>query len=213
MIGAGAGGGQLAVEPGKPKEALAGAAGTTALSAVIPPLVKWIKASKTIGAKALQAASEKAGNAPVELSSQTNELVDKIIQQSKLGGGAPPKIITDLLDRVGPSTRVAAEANPGPLTYDEARILQGNASTLSVNEANNLKGQMKSLFPRFAKSFANDVQAAADAAGAGPEHAIGMQEYAAASSRNRALVKVGKAIPYVGGAAYAAHQIQSFLKK
>jgi len=199
--GAGAGAGLGALAGGtSPKEALATAAGTTAMSAVLSPFTRWLASSKSVGAKALQAASQKAGNAPVELSPQTNEIVDKIVQQGKLGGKIP-KVITDFLDRVGPSTRQAAEAAPGPLTYDEARILQSNASQLSVNEANDLKGQLKSLIPQFAKSFGRDVQTAADAAGAGPEHAIGMQEYAAASSRNRVVVKAAKALAGSGAAA------------
>lgn len=199
--GAGAGAGLGALAGGTPpKEALAGAAGTAATSAVLSPLTRWLASSKSVGAKALQAASQKAGNAPVEVSPQTNEIVDKIVQQGKLGGKIP-KIITDFLDRVGPSTRQAAEAAPGPLTYDEARILQSNASQLSVNEANDLKGQLKSLIPQFAKSFGRDVQSAANAAGAGPEHAIGMQEYAAASSRNRVLGKAAKAAVGSGAAA------------
>lgn len=199
--GAGAGAGAGAFAGGtSPKEALGIAAGTTATNAIASPLLKWLSSSKSVGAKALQAASQKAGNAPVELSPQTNEIVDKIVQQGKLGGKIP-KVITDFLDRVGPSTRQAAEASPGPLTYDEARILQSNASQLSVNEANDLKGQLKSLIPQFARSFGRDVQTAADVAGAGPEHAIGMQEYAAASSRNRALTKIGKAAVGSGAAA------------
>lgn len=211
--GAGAGAGLGALAGGTPpKEALATAAGTTATGAVLSPLARWLASSKSVGAKALQAASQKVGNAPVELSPKTNELVEEIVREGK-SGGIVPKVITDLLDRVGPSTRQAAEAAPGPLTYNEARSFQSNASQLSAAEQMGLKGRMKSLIPEFAKSFGRDVQAAADAGGAGPEHAIGMQEYATASSRNRALAKAGKAIPYVGGTVYGIHQIQSFLKK
>lgn len=211
--GAGAGAGLGALAGGTPpKEALATAAGTTASSAVLSPLSRWLASSKSVGAKALQAASQKAGNAPVELSPRTNELVEEIVREGK-SGGTVPKVITDLLDRVGPSTRQAAEAAPGPLTYNEARSFQSNASSLSASEQMALKGKMKSLIPQFAKSFGRDVQTAAEAAGAGPEHTIGMSEYAAASARNRTLAKAGKAIPYVGGAAYGIHQIQSLLKK
>lgn len=211
--GAGAGAGLGALAGGtRPMEALATAAGTTATSAVASPFLKWLSSSKSVGAKALQAASQKAGNVPVELSPKTNELVEEIVREGK-SGGTVPKVITDLLDRVGPSARQAAEANPGPLTYNEARSFQSNASQLSAAEQMSLKGRMKSLIPEFAKSFGRDVQTAADVGGAGPEHAIGMREYAAASSRNRALTKAGKAIPYVGGAAYGIHQIQSLLKK
>jgi hypothetical protein len=162
------------------------------------PLMDWVTASKTAGAHALQEASNKAGSAPVELSGKTNEIVDKIVQQSKLGG-PPFKPVSDLLDRVGPSTRQAADANPGPLTYDEARILQSNISRLSAAEQMTLKGQMKSLVPQLAKSLGQDVQDAADKAGVGQEHSFGMQQYATAAARNRALVK-GAKIAGVGAA-------------
>jgi hypothetical protein len=113
----------------------------------------------------------------VELSAETNEILDDIVEQGKLGGKIP-KVITDLLERIGPSTKQAAEAEPGPLTYKEARIVQSNASELSSEEKMALKGKLRYLMPKFAKSFGQDVQAAADQAGIGPEHAGGMWEYA-----------------------------------
>lgn len=180
----------------------------------IAPLVKWMLASKTVGAKLLQQASAKAGNAPVQLSPETDAIVEKIVQEGK-SGGTIPKVISDLLDRVGPSTRQAAEAVPGPLTYGEARLFQSNASQLSTAEQMTLKGRMKSLMPQFAKSFADDVQAAANQAGVGTEHATGMKEYATAAARDRALTRMGKvAVPIAkgalaglgGGAAYEAYR-------
>lgn len=158
----------------------------------LSPFLKWLSSSKSVGAQALGAASAKAGNAPVELSPQTNELVDKLVESSKLGG-KPVKVISDLLERVGPSTKQAAEAASNPLTYNEARILQGNISSLSAEEQIGLKGSQKGLMKQLAASFGKDVQAAADAAGAGPEHAIGMHEYAAASAKERTLANVGRA--------------------
>lgn len=178
----------------------------------VSPFLKWLTASKSVGAQALQAASAKAGSAPVELSPQTNELVDKLVENSKLGG-KPIKVISDLLERVGPSTKQAAEAAPNPLTYNEARILQGNISSLSAEEQVGLKGIQKGLMRQLANSFSEDVQTAANRAGVGTEHAAGMKEYATAAARNRVLVKVGKAIPYVGGAAYGLHEARSYLKK
>jgi hypothetical protein len=166
----------------------------------LSPLVKWMSSSKTLGAKLLQQASAKAGSAPVELSPKTNELVDDLVQQSKLGG-KPIKVISDLLDRVGPSTRQPAYGSPNPLTYDEARILQSNISQLTPEEMTTLKGTQKGLLKQLAGSFSSDVQAAADKAGVGTEHAAGMREYALASSRNRVLAKVGKAGAAAAGAA------------
>ncbi len=188
-VGAGAGAGQLALDPTHPGEALSTAAGTTMAATAIPPLVKWLTSSKSVGAKALQAASAKAGNAPVELSYETNKLVDDIVTNEKLGG-QPVKGVTDLLKRLGPAPGQAAEAVPGPLSYDEARILQSNIGNEIASGT--LKGRTKSLATGLVKSFARDVQAGADAAGAGPEHAIGMKEYAAASSRNRVMTKAAK---------------------
>jgi hypothetical protein len=191
--GAGAGAGVGALAGGSsPKEALTTAAQTTGTSAVLSPFIKWLGSSKTVGAKLLQRASQKAGNAPVELSPRTNELVDKLVESSKLGGKSV-KVVSDLLERVGPSTKQAAEAAPGPLTYDEARILQGNMSALSAEEQMSLKGTQKGLMKQLAASFSKDVQIAADKAGVGKFHARGMKEFATASSRNRTMVKVGKA--------------------
>lgn len=167
-----------------------GVAGGAGMAA--SPFAKWLGASKTLGARLLQQASAKAGNAPIELSPHTNELVEEIVKQGKLGGKVP-KVISDLLERLGPSTRQAADAEPGPLTYDEARIVQGNASDLSAEERMTLKGSLRSLVPRFAKSFSRDVQTGADQAGIGTEHAAGMKEYATASERDRALAKLNDA--------------------
>lgn len=177
----------------------------------LSPFLKWLMASKSVGAKALQVASQKAGNAPVELSPRTNEIVEEIVREGK-SGGTVPKVITDLLDRVGPSTRQAAEATPGPLTYNEARSFQSNASQLSAAEQMSLKGKMKSLIPEFAKSFGKDVQSAADAAGAGPEHAIGMQEYATASARNRTLTKTAKVAGIGGGTIGGVYELMRMLQ-
>jgi len=162
-------------------------------------LAKWISSSKSKGAELLQYASSKAGNAPVQISPQTDRIVEEIVKEGNLGG-SPPKIISDFLKRVGPTTKM----NPAeelPLTYDEARILQSNASQLSASEKMGMKGRMGGLMKQFANSFSNDVQAAADQAGVGAEHSAGMQEYATASSRNRTLKNVGKyALPTAGGA-------------
>jgi hypothetical protein len=210
--GAGAGVGSLA-GGATPQEAAVNAAGgvvaqpvAEGIGAVASPLMKWIGSSKTVGTQLLQQASEKAGSAPVALSPQTDEIVDKIVQQGKLGGTIP-KVVTDLLDRVGPSVRHAADANPGPLTYNEARILQSNTSQMSAAEQMALKGQLKYLVPQLAKSLSDDVQAAANQAGIGELHAQGMKEYALASARNRVAEKIGKAgvkiLPYAAGAASA----------
>lgn len=202
-----------------PKESAALAVATTgtgmALQAV-PPLAKWIVSSKTAGARLLQQAAAKAGNAPIPISPKTDEIVDEIVKQGKLGGTIP-KVITDFLDRVGPSVRQPAGVAPSPLTYEEARILQSNASTPSAQEQMALKGRLKYLIPQFAKSLAEDVQNGANQAGIGAEHAAGMKEYALASSRNRTLVKAGTLAAKgagVGATAYGAKEIiQNLIKK
>lgn len=178
---------------------------------VLSPFLKWLASSKTVGAKLLQRASTKAGDAPVELSAETNRLVDEIVKEGK-SGSRTPKIISDLLDRLGPSTRQAAEAEPGPLTYNEARSFQSNTG-LSVSEQMDLKGRMKSLMPQFAKSFSQDVQEAADRAGVGAEHAQGMKEFATASARNRALAKAAKYGGFTVGAGAAEAIIRRALGK
>lgn len=184
------------------------------------PLLNWIGASKTGGAQALQLAADKAGSAPVNLSPETDKLLEKITTQGKLGGNVP-KVVSDLLERVGPSTKDAADAVKGPLTYGEARILQSNLSALSTNEKMALKGEMKSLMPQLAKSFSGDVQAGADDAGVGTLHRMGMQQYATASAKQRVLDNVkdfasSKAVQYgAGGLGLGAGEelIRRFLKK
>lgn len=193
-----------------------GIVGGSVGSAVDSPMLKWLTSSRSTGVQLLEQAAQKAGNAPVELSPETNKIVDQITEQGKLGGKVP-KVISDLLERVGPSTKTAADAQPGPLTYSEARILQGNASELSAEEQMQLKGRLKYLIPQFAKSFANDVQAAADQAGIGTEHALGMKEYAQASARNRVLTKAANLAAKgagVGATAYGTKEIiQSLMKR
>ena len=184
---------------------LAGNVGEGIGEKVVGPLSEWIGSSKTFGAKMLQEASAKAGSAPVELSPKTNQLIDEIVAEGK-SGGKIPKVISDLLERVGPSVKQAAEAEPGPLTYEEARRFQGNLSSMSTNEKLDLKGRLKYLIPETAKSFSGDVQAGANKAGIGPQHAIGMNEYATASSRNRTLKKVGKTVA-AGAGIYGAEQL------
>lgn len=215
--GAGAGAGALAGGATPPEAAVTAAGGAIGqpvaegITAAASPIIKWMGASKTLGAKLLQQASSKAGQAPVEMSAKTNEIVDEIVKQGKLGGTVP-KVITDLLDRVGPSTRQAADAAPGPLTYDEARILQSNASSMSAQEQMTLKGRLKYLIPQFAKSFGEDVQTAADQAGVGVEHATGMKEFANASARDRTLKRVGAATA-TGAGVYGAYRELQSLKK
>lgn len=192
-------------------------AGSTALALSGPeagaglsdaPFIRWLTASKTAGAAALAEASAKAGSAPVELSPRTDTIIEKMVQRGKLGDKIP-KVISDLLERVGPTTKIAAEAKPGPLTYDEARILQGNISSMTPEEQMSLKGAQKGLMQQLASSFSGDVQKAADAAGVGEQHSFGMQQYATASARNRTLSKVGKGLAAgagIGGAGYVAER-------
>lgn len=208
--GAGVGAGTIA-GGGSPQEALGNAAGTTATGMILNPLAEWIGSSKTLGAKMLQQASAKAGNAPIELSPRTNELLDDIIQEDRSGGHAP-KVITDILKRVGPNPSLPADAAPGPLTYDEARRFQGNLSSLSVAERQNLQGKMGGLMKQLAASWSKDVQNGANAAGAGPEHALGMSEYAAASSRGRTVSKILKAAGVGGGIGAGAYELLKLIK-
>lgn len=196
--GAGAGAGTgAAVTGASPKEALGTAAVTTATALPFEALgqsqfLKWLTSSKSRGAKLLQMAETKAGHLPVELSPKTNEIVEQIVEHGNINKKTPG-FISYLLERLGPTERASASAKPGPLTYREARLVQGSASELSVEEQAAYKGRMKGLIKQFAKSFSEDVQKTADAGGVGKQHAAGMKEYAMASSRNRTLVKAAKA--------------------
>ena len=169
----------------------------------IPGLVKWLTSSKSLGAQMLNKAAAKAGTATVELSAKTNEAVEEMTAQAKLGG-TMPKVISDLLERVGPTTKTAAEAEPGPLTYSEARILQSNMSELSASEKMALKPKEKRLLDEIRMYFSKDVQATADAAGVGQEHAVGMKQYAMASQRN-VFAKKAAIATATGAVGYGAY--------
>lgn len=169
------------INPIQSAEAGAGMAAGEGVGQALSPLAKYIGASKSAGAQMLQAAADKAGSAPVQLSPESDAILDKIVKQSKLGGTVP-KAISDLLDRVGQFSKTDA-----PLTYEDARTLQSNISSLSANEKMALKGELRYLLPQFAKSFGADVQAGADAAGAGQLHRVGMMQYAQAAAKGKAV--------------------------
>lgn len=162
------------------------AAGEGIGQTVLSPLAKWISTTKAGGGKLLQAAAEKAATQPVELSPETNKLMEQIMQQDKSGNTAP-KVVKDLLTRVGPNPNAPAGVPEQPLTYPEARDFQSNASRLSASESMNAKGSMKSLVAQFAKSLSGDVQSAADQAGVGDIHRAGMQQYATAAGKDKIL--------------------------
>lgn len=215
-VTAAAGGGEnaqaLAEFSGQTIGGLAGGVGGSKLQAAIP--------SKDVAAQFLNQARAKAGNAPVELSAKTNEILDDIVSQGKLGGKVP-KVISDLLERVGPNTKLPADAQPGPLTYNEARILQSNASQLSAEEKMALKGDLKRLIPQFAKSFSADIQEAANNAGVGAEHSLGMQQYAKAARLGNIqdeLADMAKqsainTVKYGGGTAVGGYLLKKILGK
>lgn len=193
--GAGGAGGDAAaqltttgkVNPIQSAEAGAGmAVGEGIGQTILSPLAKWISTTKAGGGKLLQAAAEKAATQPVELSPETNKLMEQIMQQDKSGNTAP-KVVKDLLTRVGPNPNAPAGVPEQPLTYPEARDFQSNASRLSASESMNAKGSMKSLVAQFSKSLSGDVQAAADQAGVGDIHRAGMQQYATAASKGKVV--------------------------
>lgn len=186
------------VNPIQSAVAGAGMAAGEGVGQALSPLGKYISASKSAGAQMLQAAADKAGSAPVNLSPESDAILDKIVKQSKLGGTVP-KAISDLLDRAGQFS------NPDtPLTYEDARTLQSNISSLSANEKMALKGELRYLLPQFAKSFSQDVSSAADAAGVGQLHRVGMMQYAQAAQKGKVLdtakdIATSKGAAAVGG--------------
>lgn len=226
-LGAGAGAavgsvGEQAVAGGKvdPTEALktgavygAGEGVASALSSV----AKWIGASKTIGARLLDKAAAKGADTIVNISPETDKLMDEIVTQSKRGGGNVPKAVSDLLERLGPSTKDAADANPGPLLYPEARDFASNAGDRAFGETSLANKNLNRLVKLYARSLDNDVQAAANSGGFGTEHKVGMQQYASASSRNRAAATAGtlaaKGVAALGGVGASGYAGYELLKK
>lgn len=184
--------------------AIGGATG--AIAGSISPIAKWITSSKTSGGAMLEAAAKKAANQPVELSPETNEIVEKIMKLGKTGQ-TPPKVVSDLMARMGPNPNAPANADEGPLLYPEARDFQSNASALSASEKLDAKGPMKAYMAQFSKSLSRDIQSAADEAGAGDIHRAGMQQYAAAISRNKAASTALKVGAPLAGAAYPAYEV------
>lgn len=162
------------------------AAGEGIGQTVLSPLAKWISTTKAGGGKLLQAAAEKAATQPVELSPETNKLAEQIMAQGKRGNGNV-KVVSDLMARLGTNPNAPVGAGEGPLLYPEARDFQSNASRLSASESMDAKGNLKSLVAQFSKSFGADVQSAADQAGVGDIHRAGMQQYATAASKGKAV--------------------------
>jgi hypothetical protein len=170
-LGAGSTGQDIAETAGNLAGGFTGGMTGSALSAA---------ANRNIGAQLLNQALAKGSNAPVEISSRTDAALDDLVSAEKTGGKLP-KVVTDLLKRLGPSTKEAADAEPGPLTYQEARGFQKNISGLSVEEKLAMNKDLKRLMPELANSFSKDVQAAADKAGFGDLHAAGLGSYAQAA--------------------------------
>jgi hypothetical protein len=198
QLGAGPRGQALAQFGGGMVGGLAGGAGAGKLAGLPESMMKT-------GGAFFEQAIAKAGKAPVELSPRTDAAIDDLVTASKQGGTLP-KVVSDLLERLGPSTKQAAEAEPGPLTYKEARGFQKNITGLSVQEKLSMNKDLQHLVPELANSFSQDVQAAADKAGIGDLHRSGMENYALGGKLQSMRQAAGEKYvnPAIKGAAYGA---------
>lgn len=202
-IGAGAGLGQLAAEPEKPREALSTAAVGTATGIALSPVAKFIQdlAGKAKAGPLFQAVSEAAGSNQVETSGMLK--VAQEAQQLQKAGFTMPRVINRFLARV----------NSGePMTFDELRRFeQAAGGRLAPGEAQNIRPQMYAKLSQFADEARKASMQAAGQSGQANTFAEALSQYRAGTRAEKAeemikefaleaLKGAAKGIPYGAGA-------------
>lgn len=171
-----------------PLENIEGAIGAAGAGAMIPEGANLLEKvpTKAKAGKLFSEAMDKAANAPVNLSPETVDPLQRT-QQLAMAGGKPFGTADKLFQRI---------QTINPLSYQEARDFSQNMS-LSPEEKMGLKGSMRYQVPRLSRAFNNDVQTAADNAGVGDVHRQAMQTYRRASQ----ISDVGDRVKKYGGRA------------
>lgn len=177
---------------------------TQAVLSKLPALHEALPSTERAGQN-FGTAMSRAEKVPIDTSVPGNIALE---MKEKAGrGGRLPKVINDFI-------KTAAEPNAEPINYKQARDFYRNAGELSVEEKNALKPTVKRDIVRFNKSLGKSIQAAADSAGVGEEHASAMKEFRQAKqvqnfkegAKNIAIGAAKHAIP-IGVGGYVAKKI------
>lgn len=149
--------------------------------------------------EAFQKVSGVVGDQPVDVGNAGNVALQA--QDLANTGTTLPKPLRDFLKR-------ASDPSKGPITFDEARQFQSNASRLTKKDSVNASPAMRRQVAIFADELGKATQSVADQGGVGQDFSGAMQEYGLASNNAKmyqglktALAKGAvKSIPYgIGG--------------
>lgn len=156
------------------------------LEAALPEQLARRIPSKSLAETNFKTAMGRAANEPVNVGASGQKALD--IQEFASRGGSQPKVIRDFVKRM-------TDPDKGPLTYKEARDFESNASRLSADETKRLTPQQRRNIGEFRALLHEEVQAAAERAGAGTEYSRGMKQFSNAMKTRRAA---GQALKYGG---------------
>lgn len=159
--------------------------------------------SRKFAAELFKDVSENAGNVPVVLTKSGAELTR--FKELADAGGTMPKAVTRLL------SRARSSYTPGgkPLTYDEARDIYSNLSSLSAEDVSRLNPVMRRQMGIVTNALKDDIGDAAAQAGQAAKYYAAMKNYAQASKLLRAAKVIGKwaAAGTGAGAAYEGYDL------
>jgi hypothetical protein len=174
------------------------------------PFLKNALPSKARAGANFQAVMGAAKDVPIDTTAPGNTALQ--IKNMADAGGSMPKVVRDFLRR-------ATDPTKGPITYEEARQFQQNASRLSADEYNRLNPNLKRMVGQFSGDLNAANTGAAGQVGKADTFTGAMQEYAKRSKLNNAASKAGtylgqqalQKLPWLG-AAYAGKKIYDATK-
>ena len=143
-------------------------------------------------AKILGDVAEHANNVPVRMKNTWPALEEYLKYQHS--GGAPSKVITDMLARMD-------DFNKGPMTYEDARRFYTNISRLSDQEMSTLNPNMRRLMGGVKEAFKKDIGDAAGQVNQAANYYKGLKEYAKAAKLEKAAGEMWKWAIRLGGTA------------
>ena len=173
------------------------------------PFLKNALPSKERAGANFQSVMGATKDVPIDTTAPGNTALQ--IQKMAESGGSMPKVVRDFIKR-------GTDPSKGPITYEEARQFQQNASRLSADESQRLTPNMKRMVGQFAADLNSATSGAASQTGMLPQYQGAMKEYRRAMSmqdfqnmlKTSAVNTAKYAVPTaVGGAAagYAAKKI------
>jgi hypothetical protein len=188
-------------QPMHPVKAAGNMVGGILRAATIPGMVMGGPEAEAVGglipstekaAKILGDVAEYANNVPVRMKNTWPALEEYLKYQHS--GGAPSKVITDMLARMD-------DFNKGPMTYEDARRFYTNISRLSDQEMSTLNPNMRRLMGGVKEAFKKDIGDAAGQVNQAANYYKGLKEYAKAAKLEKAAGKMWKWAILLGGTA------------